>query len=212
LEIVGVVKNFHFQDLHLPISPYGFTLRSRPDYNYLLVHTKTNNFASFLAELTRVWQKLNPTEPFEYNFLDEEFQKNYQAQDRLAAIVKYFTIIAILISCLGLFGLATFSAEQRTKEIGIRKVLGASVSNLVLLISRDFIKLVLIAIILASPLAWWIMKMVTGFCISYRYRLGGVCTISFHSLYHCLYYCEYTGGQGSGIESCKKFAEQSNLF
>jgi putative ABC transport system permease protein len=158
LEIVGVVKNFHFQDLHIPISPYGFTLRSRPDYNYLLVHSKTTHFASFLADLTRVWQKLNPTEPFEYNFLDEEFQKNYQAQDRLAAIVKYFTIIAILISCLGLFGLATFSAEQRTKEIGIRKVLGASVSNLVLLISRDFIKLVLIAIILASPLAWWIMN------------------------------------------------------
>ncbi|MES2372818.1 MAG: ABC transporter permease [Bacteroidota bacterium] len=158
LEIVGVVKNFHFQDLHLPIAPYGFTLRSRPVYNYLLVHTKTTNFASFLADMTRVWQKLNPTEPFEYNFLDEEFQKNYQAQDRLAAIVKYFTIIAILISCLGLFGLATFSAEQRTKEIGIRKVLGASVSNLVLLISRDFIKLVLIAIVLASPLAWWIMN------------------------------------------------------
>ncbi len=158
LEIVGVVKNFHFQDLHLPIAPFGFTLRSRPSYNYLLVHTNTNNFASFLGEMTAAWKKLNPAEPFEYNFLDAEFQKNYQAQDRLAAIVKYFTIIAILISCLGLFGLATFSAEQRTKEIGIRKVLGASVSNLVLLISKDFIKLVLIAIILASPLAWWIMN------------------------------------------------------
>ncbi|MEO8172906.1 MAG: FtsX-like permease family protein, partial [Sediminibacterium sp.] len=158
LEIVGVIKNFHFQDLHLPIAPYGFTLRSRPSYNYLLVHTNTTNFASFLAGMTSVWQKLNPTEPFEYNFLDEEFQKNYQAQDRLAAIVKYFTIIAIMISCLGLFGLATFSAEQRTKEIGIRKVLGASVSNLVLLISKDFIKLVLIAIVLASPVAWWIMN------------------------------------------------------
>ncbi|MES2006192.1 MAG: ABC transporter permease [Bacteroidota bacterium] len=158
IEIVGVVKNFHFQDLHLPIAPFGFGLNNKPDYNYLLVHTNSANLSSLLSRFTKVWQQLNPLEPFEYNFLDEEFQKNYQAQDRLAAIVKYFTIIAILISCLGLFGLATFSAEQRTKEIGIRKVLGASVSNLVVLISKDFIKLVLIALVLASPLAWWIMN------------------------------------------------------
>ena len=157
LEIVGVVKNFHFQDLHLPITSFGFGLNNRPNYNYLLVHSKSTDLASLINHVSQVWQKINPAEPLEYNFLDAEFQKNYEAQDRLAAIVKYFTLIAILISCLGLFGLATFSAEQRIKEIGIRKVLGASVSNLVFLISKDFIKLVLIAIVLASPLAWWIM-------------------------------------------------------
>ncbi|MCW3088420.1 MAG: FtsX-like permease family protein [Sediminibacterium sp.] len=157
LDIIGVVKNFNFQDLHLPISPFGFALNNRPSYNYLLVHTKTANLASLISRIDQQWHSLNLNEPFEYNFLDEEFQKNYAAQDRLASIIKYFTIIAILISCLGLFGLATFSAEQRTKEIGIRKVLGASVSNLVLLISKDFIKLVLVAIVLASPIAWWIM-------------------------------------------------------
>ena len=156
--IVGVVKDFHFQDLHLPIAPFGFGLKANNDYNYLLVHAHSKDLAATLAEIRRAWQKLNPSEPFEYNFLDEEFQKNYQAQDRLAAIVKYFTLIAILISCLGLFGLAAFSAEQRTKEIGIRKVLGASVSNLVVLISKDFILLVALALLLASPLAWWIMN------------------------------------------------------
>lgn len=156
--IVGVVKDFHFEDLHLPITPFGFGLKANNDYNYILVHANSKDLAGTLAGLRQAWQKLNPAEPFEYNFLDEEFQKNYQAQDRLASMVKYFTIIAILISCLGLFGLAAFSAEQRTKEIGIRKVLGASVSNLVVLISKDFILLVLVALLLASPLAWWIMN------------------------------------------------------
>jgi putative ABC transport system permease protein len=171
LDVVGVVKNFHFQDLHLKIMPYMFGLNSRSDYNYLLVHTKTNDLSSVLKLMEQKWHAANPNEPLEYNFLDEEFQKNYITQDRLAAIVKYFTIIAILISCLGLFGLATFSAEQRTKEIGIRKVLGASVANLVLLISKDFIKLVLVALVLASPVAWWIMdKWLQDF--AYRTNIG----------------------------------------
>lgn len=157
-DVVGVVKDFHFQDLHLPISPYGFGLNNNTDFNYLLVRLNTDQLSGVLQQMSQVWHSLNPNEPFEYNFLDEQFQKNYEAQDRLASIVTYFTIIAILISCLGLFGLAAFSAEQRTKEIGIRKVLGASVPNLVVLISGDFIKLVLIAIVIASPVAWWIMN------------------------------------------------------
>ncbi len=171
LKIVGVVKNFHFEDLQRPITPYGFGLNNRSDYQYLIVHANTTDMASLIGNISKTWQKLNPSEPLEYNFLDEQFQKNYQAQDRLADIVKYFTIIAILISCLGLFGLAAFSAEQRTKEIGIRKVLGASVPNLVLLISKDFIKLVLIAVVLASPVAWYIMnKWLQDF--AYRTSIG----------------------------------------
>ena len=106
----------------------------------------------------KAWHKLNPGEPFEYSFLDENFQKNYRAETRLSSIVLYFTIIAIIISCLGLFGLATFSAEQRTKEIGIRKVLGASVATIVGLLSKDFLKLIIIAIIIASPIAWFAMN------------------------------------------------------
>jgi putative ABC transport system permease protein len=120
--------------------------------------------APVLKMIENVWHKYDKNDPFEYNFLDEQFQKNYEADNRLAAIVGYFTVIAIVISCLGLFGLATFSAEQRTKEIGVRKVLGASVSTIVSLLSVDFFKLIIVSIIIASPIAWWAMnKWLQGF-------------------------------------------------
>ena len=156
--IIGVVKDFHFQDLHVPIAPYGFQLNNSPSYNYLVVHAKTGNIPVLLKSIESSWHKLNPNEPFEYSFLDKDFQKNYEAEDRLSAIVAYFTIVAILISCLGLFGLATFSMEQRIKEIGVRKVLGASVGAIVTLLSKDFLKLVFVSIIIASPIAWWVMN------------------------------------------------------
>lgn len=169
--IVGVVKDFHFEDLHLPITPYAFTLNRRNDYNYMVVHMKAGEISSVLKVVETSWQKLNPGEPFEYSFLDEEFQKNYVAENRLSTIVGYFTFIAILISCLGLFGLSSFNVEQRTKEIGIRKVLGASVGNVALLVSRDFFKLVLIAIVIASPLAWYVMtKWLENF--AYQTQIG----------------------------------------
>ncbi len=158
LPVVGVVKDFHFKDLHSPIEPYGFQLNNRSSYNYMIAHAKTNDLKSLLTSMENVWRRLNPNEPFEYNFLDEDFQKNYEADARLAAIVRNFTVIAILISCLGLFGLATFSAEQRTKEIGVRKVLGASVGNVVGLLSKEFLKLVLIAVVIASPITWLVMN------------------------------------------------------
>ena len=114
----------------MPIEPYGFQLNNRPNFNYIIAHAKARDIASLVKSVGASWHQLNPNEPFEYSFLDEDFQKNYEAENRLASIVGYFTVIAILISCLGLFGLATFSAEQRTKEIGVRKVLGASVTAL----------------------------------------------------------------------------------
>ncbi len=158
LPIVGVVKDFHFKDLHSPIEPYGFQLNNRSNFNYMIAHAKTDDLKGLLTSMGNVWRRLNPNEPFEYNFLDEDFQKNYQADARLASIVKNFTVIAILISCLGLFGLAAFSAEQRTKEIGVRKVLGASTGNVVGLLSKDFLKLVLIAVVIASPITWFVMN------------------------------------------------------
>jgi putative ABC transport system permease protein len=156
--IIGIVKDFHFQDLHVAIAPYGFQLNNQPNYNYLIVHAKAKNVSPLLRSISADWHKLNPNEPFEFSFLDEDFQKNYKAEDRLSAIVGYFTIVAILISCLGLFGLATFSAEQRVKEIGVRKVLGASVIGIVALLLKDFLKLVAISIVIASPVAWWVMN------------------------------------------------------
>ena len=124
----------------------------------MIVHIQSGDMNAALQNIGNTWHKLNATEPFDYSFLDKDFQKNYDAENRLAAIVSDFTIIAILISCLGLFGLATFSAEQRIKEIGVRKVLGASVTGIVTLLSKDFLKLVGIAIVIASPVAWFLMN------------------------------------------------------
>jgi putative ABC transport system permease protein len=169
--VVGVVKDFHFQDLHVPIAPYGFFLNNQPFYSYLVVHAKAGNVSLLLNSIGKAWSSLNPGEPFEYSFLDEDFQNNYATEERRAAMVSFFTTIAILISCLGLFGLAAFSAEQRTKEIGIRKVLGASVGSLVGLLSKDFIKLVVIALVIAAPLGWYFMnKWLEDF--AYRIHIG----------------------------------------
>ncbi len=155
--IVGVVKDFHYEDLHLPVTPYGFLLNTG-GYNYMVIHTKQGNMGTMLKTIEASWKKHDPNDPFDYTFMDDDFQKNYQADTRLAGIVSYFTVVAILISCLGLFGLAAFSAEQRTKEIGVRKVLGASVKTIVSLLSVDFLKLIIASVIIASPIAWWLMN------------------------------------------------------
>lgn len=156
--IVGIVKDFHFEGLQSEIKSYGFLLNSGTNYNYLIAHVNGNNIKAALNNITSTWKKLNPNEPFEYSFLDKDFQKNYIAEERLSTLIKYFTIVAIAISCLGLFGLTTFSVEQRIKEIGIRKVLGASTAGIVSLLSKDFLKLVLISFCIASPLAWYMIQ------------------------------------------------------
>ncbi len=157
LEIVGVLKDFHYENLHQIIEPYAFMLNNRPSYNYIIVHVNTAHMENILGFMEQKWKALHPDAPFEYTFLNEDFQKNYQAEVRTFRIVNYFTAISILISCLGLFGLAAFAAQQRTKEIGVRKVLGASIANIVLLLAKDFLALVLVAIVIASPIAWWAM-------------------------------------------------------
>jgi putative ABC transport system permease protein len=123
-----------------------------------VAHVQGKNIKAALTDMSEKWSKLNPNEPFEYSFLNQDFQKNYAAEDRLASIIRYFTIIAIFISCLGLFGLTTFSVEQRIKEIGIRKVLGASTPGIVSLLSKDFLKLVFISFFVASPIAWYFIN------------------------------------------------------
>jgi putative ABC transport system permease protein len=155
--VVGVVKDFNFQSLREPINPYGFQVTTR-GFNYIIVHMKPGDPRNLISSVESSWKKLNPDEPFEYSFLDQDFEKNYKAESRLAGLVRNFMIVAITICCLGLFGLATFSAEQRTKEIGIRKVLGSSVTGIIGLLSKDFVKLVLIGNLVAVPLAWYIMN------------------------------------------------------
>ena len=123
----------------------------------LTVHTSSKNYQELLGRIESVWHKDIPGVPFEYLFLDEEVQKQYESDLTMSRIINAFTLVAICISCLGLFGLATFSAEQRNKEIGIRKVLGASVPGIIQLMSRDFLQLVLIAFLIAIPISWWVM-------------------------------------------------------
>ena len=156
--IVGVVKNFHFEGLQNDIKSFGFLLNRGTYYNYVIAHAEGGKVKEALAQISASWKKLNPNEPFEYSFLDQDFQKNYASDERLASIISYFTIIAIMISCLGLFGLSTFTVEQRTKEIGIRKVLGANVSTIVGMLSRDFLILVSLAVLIAAPLGWYAMN------------------------------------------------------
>jgi len=157
-KIVGVVKDFHFEDLHVPIGSIGFLVNSDPVYNYVIAHLNAGSIHSTVASIQRVWNRLDPTEPFEYTFLDDQFQRLYDADNRLADIVAYTTAIAILISCLGLFGLATFTAEQRVKEIGIRKVLGASERSITYLLCKDILKLVIISIIIGTPIGWFVVN------------------------------------------------------
>lgn len=168
-DIVGVVKDFHFEDLHQPIQPYAFLLNTRPTFNYLVVHLRTAKMQKMLRFLEQTWKTLRPDEPFAYSFVSEDFQRNYIAEVRTSRIVSSFTLITILISCLGLFGLATFTTEQRRKEIGVRKVLGASVASVVRLLSQDLLKLVLVAIVIASPLAWYAMH---RWLQNFAYRTG----------------------------------------
>lgn len=156
--IVGVVRDFHFENLHQKIAPFGFVMQGSqfgPRPGYLVARVRTPNVADLLVALEGKWKSLNPGTPFEYLFLDEDFQRNYQAEQRISQLVSYFTGIAILIACLGLYGLTAYTAEQRTKEIGIRKVLGASMGSIVWLLSQDFLKLVLVANVVAWPMAWW---------------------------------------------------------
>jgi putative ABC transport system permease protein len=152
MHIIGVVADFNFQSLRENIS--SMTLLYSDDWGTLAIKTKTANIPALLAQIKDKWKQFAPTKQFEYSFMDDDFDAVYRAEERIGTIFITFTSLAIAIACLGLFGLAAYAAEQRTKEIGIRKVLGANVSTIVAMLSRDFLMLVLISIAIASPLAW----------------------------------------------------------
>ena len=158
--IIGVIKDFHFESMHQSIVPIVLVMLppSFPYFNNLSVKFSGNNTAVSLAYLEKTWKKFLPEIPFEYTFLDENFDKLYEAEQRQGTIFTAFACIAIFIACLGLFGLSAFTISQRVKEIGVRKVLGAELSGIVALLSKDFLKLVLIAAIIAFPVAWYAMN------------------------------------------------------
>lgn len=156
-EIIGLVSDFHFQSLRQEIEPLFFRLAPENTWR-AFVRVKSSNIQNTIASLEDVYKKFNPDYPFDYNFMDEQYAALYRSERRVGDLAKYFSIFAILISCLGLFGLSAFTAEQRAKEIGVRKVLGATVQNLVMLLTKDFTRLVLIAILIAIPVSWWMMN------------------------------------------------------
>ncbi len=155
--VIGVAKDFNFQSLHRNIEPLIFHVLPA-GFNYFLIKMSGHNIASTLADLEQKWKTFDPERPFEYSFLDTDFAALYKSEERVQTVVGNFSSLAILIACLGLFGLASFMIQQRTKEIGVRKVLGASVAQIIVLLSREFAKLVGIAFVVATPLAYFAMK------------------------------------------------------
>ncbi|MBX2873956.1 MAG: ABC transporter permease [Saprospiraceae bacterium] len=167
--VVGVVEDFHFASLHQEIGLYGFHNRKSEWLQYLLLRLRTTDLREAMQQIENVFDKVAPSTALEYVFLDESLDKLYKSEERLAGVVFIFAGLAIFIACLGLFALAAFATERRIKEIGIRKVLGASVANIVNLLSKDFLKLVLIAIFIASPIAWWVMQ---NWLADFAYRIN----------------------------------------
>ena len=164
--VVGVVKDFNFKSLHEPITPLLMTLQPEGG---LIFKIKTTNVAGLLATMKKQWNAFNTDEPFSYTFMDDLYNKTYSAEQKTGTILNIFSILTIFVACLGLFGLATYTAEQRTKEIGIRKVLGASVTQVTQMLSKEFLKLVLIASLIAFPAAWRAMN---KWLQSFAYRIN----------------------------------------
>jgi ABC-type antimicrobial peptide transport system permease subunit len=156
--IVGVLKDFHFNSLRQAIKPLILRLGENESYGNMLVRIRASETKHAVAAMESIGKDLNPSFPFTYRFADEEFQKLYTSESMIEKLSRYFAALAISICCLGLLGLAMFTAEQRTKEIGIRKVLGAGTASLFVLLSKEFLWLVIIALLIATPVAWYAMS------------------------------------------------------
>ena len=167
-KIIGIVKDFHFASLHEAIDPLIFRLDEARPWGTMLVRTQAGKTSQAIAGLEKLYKSLNPKFPFTYRFSDQEYDKLYRSEQVVSRLANYFAFVAIFISCLGLLGLATFTAEQRTREIGVRKVLGANTAGIASMLSKDFLKLVLVAIIIASPIAWYCMHQ---WLLDYEYRV-----------------------------------------
>jgi putative ABC transport system permease protein len=154
--VIGVVKDFHFKSLHEPISPLAMTLSANAGTT--IVKISAGDISDLIASIRQQWNSFHSGATFDYSFLDERFNKTYLSEQKTGLILGIFAGLTIFVACIGLFGLATFIAEQRTKEIGIRKVLGATIAGIVSLLSKDFLKLVSIAFIIAAPVSWFVMN------------------------------------------------------
>jgi putative ABC transport system permease protein len=163
--VLGIVKDFHFNSLHEAISPLLMTLEPQGG---LIFKIQTSDVAGLLATMKKRWDAYNTGEPFTYSFMDDLYNQTYAAEQKTGTILNIFSALTVFVACLGLFGLVTYAAEQRRKEIGVRKVLGASVSQIMQLLSAEFLILVMIASIIAFPIAWWVMN---KWLQSFAYRI-----------------------------------------
>jgi putative ABC transport system permease protein len=156
--IVGVMKNFHFKGADQPIEPMAFALTGPGNLNMILIRLTPGSVTESIKSVGKVWKEILPEYPLEYNFVDREYENLYRSQIRLSGLLKYFTILAIIIACLGLYGLASYSAQRRTNEVGIRKVMGADQLVIMYTLSREFLVLVIVSIVLAVPVGWIIVQ------------------------------------------------------
>ena len=166
--IIGILKDFHFQSLQEAVKPMFFILDSDPKISEFLVHIENGREKEVLGEIEKIYSSFNPGYIFEYTFLDNNFQVQYVSEKRVSSLSKYFAILAILISCLGLFGLATFTAERRRKEISVRKVLGQTATQVTIMLTGEFVKLVLISILISLPIAYILSS---DWLSSFAYRI-----------------------------------------
>jgi putative ABC transport system permease protein len=169
-EIIGVMDDYHQTSLKEAISPILFELA--PDtqrLDNLVIAVQTDQFEETIASIEKTWKTLVNDTPFEYSFLDDSIQKQYDEDRRVARIITSFTVIAMVICCLGLYGLSTYMAERRFKEIGVRKVMGATVPQIMGMMSKEFVKLVVIALLISVPLAWYAMEQ---WLSSFAYRIN----------------------------------------
>jgi putative ABC transport system permease protein len=166
--VIGVAQDFHLNDIHTPTRPVMISLGKKYTNN-LLVRLDTKDLSTTIAQISDQWKDTEPNHPLEYSFLDEEFNTLYKSEMQFKNLSGIFSGIAILIACLGLYAFMAYSAQQRTKEIGIRKVMGATISNVVTLLSKDFLKLFLIAFVIATPIAWYVMH---RWLEDFAYRIG----------------------------------------
>ncbi len=167
-EIIGVVQDFHFQSLATPVAPVSLTIDPEWPLNYIVVRVRPERPAETMALLENIWNRLHPKTPFMGSFLDENVNRLYETEAKMGKLFTSASVLAIVLSCLGLFGVSLLVITLRTKEIGIRKVLGASLAQIIGLVTGDFLKLVGVAVLLATPVAWWAMR---EWLSSYAYRI-----------------------------------------
>jgi putative ABC transport system permease protein len=191
LTIVGIIDNFHFESLHQDVRRMGYILPEVTGFAglpFLLVKVSSQITTDILADLRKTWESMSAGLPFEFTFLDDKVNSLYQNDNRAGRIVTLFSCLAIFVSCLGLFGLAAFVAEQRTREIGVRKVLGAPISNILWLLTGQFIKWVIVANLIAWPVGYWIMnRWLQGFAFRtslspWIFLISGLATLSIAAL------------------------------